>query len=428
MSKLSSIEAIEIFDSRGQPTVSVKVQLDDGSVGEANVPSGASTGLLEALELRDGGKRLQGKGVKQAISHVLGPIKDVLLGQEADPLAVDETLMALDGTENKSKLGANSLLGVSMAVVRAAAVSAKEPLYQYLHRQFAIEKPLSLPCPMFNVLNGGAHSDNNLDFQEFMVRPFGASSFREAMEWGAEIYGALKAQLKAQGLSIAVGDEGGFAPHLASDEQALDLLCQAIEKAGLKAGEQVSLALDCAASWFYDEKHRVYIERKKRDKKEAFKEHLLEEQVQHLEKLAQAYPIDSIEDGLFEADWEGWQLLTKKLGKKLQLVGDDIFVTNCKLLQKGMDLGVANAILIKVNQIGTVKEAIEACRLAQSSGYNTVISHRSGETEDSFIADFSVALGAGQIKTGAPARSERIAKYNRLLWIEHEGNLPFSGR
>lgn len=406
MAHISSVKALQIFDSRGIPTVEVTVTTDQGVSAKAAVPSGASTGAFEALELRDNDKsRYKGKGVTLAVSHVNHTIANVLVGMSVlDQRSIDQALLEADGTPNKEHLGANALLGASLAVARAAAATHKLPLYRYLG---GIESNL-LPCPMVNVINGGAHADNGLSFQEFMIRPIAAPSFSEAIRWSSEIFHTLKSVLKGRGYTTAVGDEGGFAPPLTSHEEALDLLIQAIEEAGYKPGKQVTLALDCAASEFYDKISQKYEERTS------------EQMVSYLVSLVQKYPIDSIEDGLGEHDWNGWQLLTEQLGKKIQLVGDDLFVTNKKFLQKGIDHKIANAILIKVNQIGTLTETLDTIALAHTHGYKTVISHRSGETEDTFIADLAVAVRSGQIKTGSLSRSERVAKYNRLLAIESE--------
>lgn len=406
MAHISRVRALQIFDSRGQPTVEVTVTTDQGISGTAAVPSGASTGTHEALELRDGDpSRYKGKGVSIAVSHVNKTINNLLTGMSVlDQRALDEALIAADGTENKEKLGANAILGASLAAARAAAASLKVPLYSYLGGVNAH----ILPCPMINVINGGVHADNGLSFQEFMIRPKGAPHFTEALRWSAEIFHTLKALLKQKGLSTAVGDEGGFAPQISSHEEALDLLMEAIETAGYKPGKEITLALDCAASEFYDQVSSSY------------KGKSSEEMITYLAHLTKIYPIDSIEDGLAEHDWSGWQELTRQLGPKIQLVGDDLFVTNSKFLQKGIDRHIANAILIKVNQIGTLTETLDTISLAQAHGYKTVISHRSGETEDTFIADLSVATGSGQIKTGSLSRSERTAKYNRLLQIADE--------
>lgn len=403
MVKIRTIHGREILDSRGNPTVQVDCVLEDGSYGTAAVPSGASTGEYEALELRDGDpKRYGGKGVLKALGHIHGPIAKALLSKEiADQTSLDHLLIALDGTPNKSKLGANALLGVSLAFARALACHRKTPLYASI----AMQKTYQLPTPMMNILNGGVHADNGIPFQEFMIRPIGASSFAEALRWGADIFHTLKGLLKRKGYSTAVGDEGGFAPKLSSIEEALDFILHAIETAGYKPGKEVSLALDCAASEFYDTKKRTYLGK------------TVEQFIDRLAQLAKTYPIDSIEDGLDQNDWEGWQLLTQKL-HPLQLVGDDLFVTTPRFLQKGIDRKAANAILIKLNQIGTLTETLDTIALAKKHAFATIISHRSGETEDTFIADLAVATSAGQIKTGSLCRSERIAKYNRLLVIE----------
>ncbi len=418
MSHIESIDALEILDSRGNPTVKVFVVTDDNIIASAAVPSGASTGEHEAVELRDGDKnRYLGKGVCKAIEYVRGPIAEALVGEHVfDQAYIDKQMIDLDGTPNKSKLGANSILGVSLAVARAGAMAADLPLYRYIGGTYTHH----LPCPMMNIVNGGAHADSSLDFQEFMIRPKGATTFSEALRWGAEIFHTLKALLKAEGHATSVGDEGGFAPNLSSHEAALDLIVSAIEKAGYTPGEQVTIALDCAASEFYDKKSGKYIEKKKKNAGQDFAQRTSHEQADYLVELTQKYPIDSIEDGLDENDWDGWQYLTEQLGHLIQLVGDDIFVTNPKFLQKGIDTKVANSILIKVNQIGSLTETIETVRLGHTNKYTSVISHRSGETEDAIIADISVATNAGQIKTGSLSRTDRIAKYNRLLEIEKE--------
>ena len=400
--------AREILDSRGNPTVEVEVFLEDGTIGHAAVPSGASTGAFEACELRDGDKaRYGGKGVLKAVENVNSIIGPAIQGFDAtEQAAIDKLMISLDGTDNKSKLGANAILGVSMAVARAAAKSLDLPLYQYLGGFNAKE----LPVPMMNILNGGAHADNNVDIQEFMIMPVGAVSFTEALRSCAEVYHTLKTVLKGKGLSTGVGDEGGFAPNLESNEEALEVICEAIKAAGYEPGKDFKLAIDAASSEFYkDGKYDLAGEGKIKT---------AEEMVDFYEYLVGKYPIVSIEDGLAEEDWDGWKVLTDRLGKKVQLVGDDLFVTNSKRLAKGIDMGVANSILVKVNQIGTLTEAFEAMELAKRSGYTCVVSHRSGETEDAIIADIAVAVNAGQIKTGAPARSERVAKYNQLLRIE----------
>jgi len=416
MSYIRSVKAIEILDSRGNPTVEVMISTDRDIIAKASVPSGASTGTHEAVELRDGDPaRYHGKGVQQAVAHVNGPIAQILIGEHVfDQRRLDMMMIAGDGTENKSRFGANAILGASLALARAGALTAKEPLYRYIGGCNAY----ILPCPMMNIINGGAHADSSLDFQEFMIRPIGAPSFKEAVRWGAEIFHTLKAVLKAEGLSTSVGDEGGFAPNLPSNEAAIELILEAITKAGYHPGSQVSLALDCAASEFYDKNTSCYFEKKKKQRKEKYIERTSEEQVDYLAELCARYPIDSIEDGLDEADWNGWKILSDKLGGQVQIVGDDLFVTNPKFLMKGIQSGIANSILVKVNQIGTLTETLETIRLAQSYGYTAVISHRSGETEDSVIADISVAVNSGQIKTGSLSRTDRIAKYNRLLNIE----------
>lgn len=413
---IRSIKGREILDSRGNPTVEVEITTDQNIAVKAAVPSGASTGEHEALELRDGDAQYySGKGVLKAVSFINGPIAQLLLGEHVcDQALLDQLMIKADGTENKSHFGANAILGVSLALARAGAASIRLPLYRYIGGCHAH----ILPCPMMNIINGGAHADNSLDFQEFMIRPTGAPNFREAVRWGAETFHSLKGLLKKGGHITAVGDEGGFAPRLRSNEEALDLIVAAIEKAGFRPGSEISLALDCAASEFYDKGTLRYIEKKKKQQQEEFAERTSDEQIDYLEKLCNDYPIDSIEDGLAEWDWTGWQALTQKLGRRVQLVGDDIFVTNPKFLRKGIEMGIGNAILIKVNQIGTLSETLETIRLAQTHGYATIISHRSGETEDSFIADIAVATNAGQIKTGSLSRSDRVAKYNRLLAIE----------
>lgn len=408
MAAIIETYAREILDSRGNPTVEVEVFLEDGTIGHAAVPSGASTGAFEACELRDGDKaRYGGNGVLKAVENVNSIIGPAIQGFDAtEQAAIDKLMISLDGTDNKSKLGANAILGVSMAVARAAAKSLDLPLYQYLGGFNAKE----LPVPMMNILNGGAHADNNVDIQEFMIMPVGAESFTEALRSCAEVYHTLKTVLKGKGLSTGVGDEGGFAPNLESNEEALEVICEAIKAAGYEPGKDFKLAIDAASSEFYkDGKYDLAGEGKIKT---------AEEMVDFYEYLVGKYPIVSIEDGLAEEDWDGWKVLTDRLGKKVQLVGDDLFVTNSKRLAKGIDMGVANSILVKVNQIGTLTEAFEAMELAKRSGYTCVVSHRSGETEDAIIADIAVAVNAGQIKTGAPARSERVAKYNQLLRIE----------
>ncbi|MBS0635810.1 MAG: phosphopyruvate hydratase [Verrucomicrobia bacterium] len=412
MNKIISVQGVELLDSRGNPTVAAKVVTDSGAEAWAMVPSGASTGQNEALELRDeDAGRYRGKGVLKAIASLNGAISDLLVGESVfDQTRLDKLMIDADGTENKSRFGANAMLAASLASARAAAMARKEPLYAYLGGQMAKE----LPCPMLNIINGGVHADNTMDFQEFMIRPVGAPSFSEALRWGVEVYHVLRGILKKQKHVTSVGDEGGFAPNLSSHEEALELICEAIKQAGFVPGKEISLALDCAASELLVDGH--YVEKKKpQGKKRSYKE-----QVAYLEGLVERFPIDSIEDGLAESDWEGWHYLTEKLGSKVQLVGDDIFVTNRRFLQKGIDTKCANSILIKVNQIGTLSETLDTIALAQANGFACIISHRSGETEDSFIADLAVACRAGQIKTGAPCRSDRVAKYNRLLQIAQE--------
>lgn len=416
MAYIRYVKAMEILDSRGNPTIEVTITTDEGLRARASVPSGASTGEHEALELRDQDPaRYFGKGVETAVNHVNGPIAGILVGEHVfDQARLDQILCETDGTENKSRFGANAILGASLALARAGALTAKLPLYRYLGGA----NTHLLPCPMMNIINGGAHADNSLDFQEFMIRPIGAPTFREALRWGTEIFHNLKKILHSEGFATSVGDEGGFAPNLPSHEAGLDLIMQAIEKSGLRPKDQVTLALDCASSEFYDKMNHSYFEFKNKLAGKSYLERSSEEQVEYLSKLCDKYPIDSIEDGCDQNDWKGWALLTKKLGHKIQIVGDDIFVTNPKFLKKGIDEGVANAILIKLNQIGTVTETLETIRMAQNHSYNTVISHRSGETEDSFIADLAVAVNSGQIKTGSLSRMDRVAKYNRLLCIE----------
>jgi enolase len=411
MSRIVRVVGREILDSRGNPTVEAEVELESGARGTGAVPSGASTGENEALELRDGDKaRYLGKGCAKAASNISGPIAKAVLEREALDLAgLDRAMIELDGTPTKSKLGANAILAVSMAAARAGAVESGQPLYRYLGGAGAV----TLPVPMMNIINGGAHADNTLDLQEFMVMPVGAPNFREALRWGAEVFHALKSLLKGAHLTTAVGDEGGFAPSLKTHEEALDFILNAIEKAGLKAGSQVAIAIDAAASEFSDDGKYVF---KKGDKSARTAEQLVE----YWAGWAQKYPIVSLEDGMAEGDWAGWKKLTDKLTDRMQLVGDDLFVTNPKFLRRGIDEGVANAILIKLNQIGSVSETLETINLARDAGYRCIISHRSGETEDSFIADLAVATNAGEIKTGSASRSDRIAKYNQLLRIEEE--------
>ena len=409
MAMITDIHAMEILDSRGNPTVEVTVLLDDGAVGRAAVPSGASTGVHEAVELRDGDKRRYGgKGVIRAVENVNDVIADALTGMDAsNQIAVDELMISLDGTSNKGKLGANAILGVSMAVAKAAANSAGLPLFQYLGGTNACE----LPVPMMNILNGGQHADNNVDIQEFMIMPVGAPNFSEGLRMNCEIYHKLKEILKGKGLGTGLGDEGGFAPNLKTNAEALDVIMEAIEAAGCKPGKDIVLAMDVAASEFYGDDGKYHMLAEGAPKTSA-------QMVTYLAGLVEKYPIISIEDGVAEDDWEGWQDLTKKLGDKVQLVGDDLFVTNVERLAMGIEKGVANAILIKVNQIGTLTETFRAVEMAKRAGYTAIISHRSGETEDTTMADISVALNAGQIKSGAPARTDRVAKYNQLLRIE----------
>jgi enolase len=416
MSYIRSVEALEILDSRGNPTLEVVITTDRDVCVKASVPSGASTGENEALELRDGdAKRYNGKGVETAVAHVNGQIANVLVGEHVlDQTRLDQLLIEADGTETKSRLGANAILGASLALARAGAATTKMPLYRYLGGTNTV----LLPCPMMNIINGGAHADNSLDFQEFMIRPVGAPTFKEAIRWGAEIFHTLKKLLKEKNQNTAVGDEGGFAPNLASHDEALELIVAAIEKAGYKPLKQITIALDCAASEFYDKNTNAYYDKKKKARKEKFEQRSPEQQVEYLANLCSKYPIDSIEDGLSEHDWKGWALLTQKLGQKIQLVGDDIFVTNPKFLKQGIDQGIGNAILIKLNQIGTVTETLNVIQMAQKNKYGTIISHRSGETEDTFISDLAVATSAEQIKTGSLSRTDRVAKYNRLLGIE----------
>jgi enolase len=416
MSLIESCHALEILDSRGNPTLEATVRTRDGFAGKAAVPSGASTGALEAIELRDNDpKRYGGKGVLKAVANVNGPLNELLKGKSVfEQEALDRAMIALDGTENKHRLGANAILAISLAAAKCASAAKKEPLYRFLGGKNAT----LLPCPMMNIVNGGVHADSGLDFQEFMIRPIGAPSFREALRWGAEVFHALKDLLKKRGFTISVGDEGGFAPALTSNEEAVELILLAIQKAGYRPSQDISLAIDCAASEFYEK--GLYIERKNKAAGKPFKERNFEEQTAYLAELVEKYPIDTIEDGLDQNDWEGWAHLTRELGGRIQLIGDDIFVTNTRFLQRGIDSKAANSILIKVNQIGTLTETASAVKLAQSNRFRTVFSHRSGETEDTTIADLSVAYSAGQIKTGSLSRSERIAKYNRLLEIEAE--------
>jgi enolase len=413
MTEIVSIRAREILDSRGNPTVEADVILESGALGRAAVPSGASTGEHEAVELRDGDKsHYLGKGVLQAVENVETILAPELEGFDAaNQRLLDHTMIQLDGTPNKSKLGANAILAVSMAASRAVAQTLEIPLYRYLGGANAC----ILPTPMMNVLNGGAHADSSVDFQEFMVMPVGAERFSDALRWGAEVFHTLKGVLKKKGYGTAVGDEGGFAPSLKSNAEAIEVILEAITLAGYKPGEQIAIALDPASSEFYDKDKKKYVF-KKSDKSE----HTSEEMVNFYDNWARQYPIVSLEDGLAEDDWEGWRILTDRLGSKIQLVGDDLFVTNTQRLQRGIEEGVGNSILIKLNQIGTVTETFEAIELARRYGYTSVMSHRSGETEDTFIADFAVATGVGQIKTGSASRTDRVAKYNQLLRIEEE--------
>ena len=407
MTKISSVHARQILDSRGNPTVEVDVTLESGARGRAAVPSGASTGEFEATELRDGGSRWGGKGVTQAVANVNGELAAAAIGLDAsDQRALDDALIALDGTANKSRLGANAILGVSLACAHAAAADAGQPLWRYLGGADANV----LPVPMMNVLNGGAHADNRVDFQEFMIVPCGAASFGEALRVGAEVFHALKSTLKGRGLNTAGGDEGGFAPDLGSNEEALQVLVEGIEAAGYRPGEDVGIALDPATSEIF-EGGSYSLAHEGRVLSSA-------EMADYWAQMASSYPILSIEDGMDEEDWEGWKLLTEKIGASVQLVGDDLFVTNTERLGRGIELGVGNSILIKVNQIGTLTETLDAITMAREAGYSAVMSHRSGETEDTTIADLAVATGCGQIKTGAPSRSDRVAKYNQLLRIE----------
>jgi enolase len=413
MTEIASIHAREILDSRGNPTVEADVVLEDGTRGRAAVPSGASTGEHEAVELRDGDKKhYLGKGVLNAVENVESVIAPELAGMDAtNQRLIDATMIALDGTENKGKLGANAILAVSMACARAAAESLGVPLYRYLGGVNACV----LPTPMMNILNGGAHADNNVDFQEFMVMPVGAETFSDALRWGTEVFHTLKGVLKKKGYNTAVGDEGGFAPSLKSNVEAIEVILEAIELAGYKVGEQIAIALDPAASEFYDKAAGRYVF-KKSDKSEKTSDQMAD----YWASWVRQYPIVSLEDGLAEDDWQGWKYLTEKVGRKIQLVGDDLFVTNVKRLQRGIDEQVGNSILVKVNQIGSISETLDAIELARRNGYTAVISHRSGETEDTFIADLAVATNAGQIKTGSASRTDRIAKYNQLLRIEEE--------
>jgi enolase len=423
MSKIVDIKAREILDSRGNPTIEADVVLESGAFGSACAPSGASTGSREALELRDGDKaRYLGKGVTKAVGNVNSAIRELLVGMDAsDQKALDKAMIDADGTENKANFGANAILAVSLAAAKAAAVDQGKPLYEYISDLQDDDNEYSLPVPMMNIINGGEHADNNVDIQEFMIQPVGAPTVAEAIRYGAEIFHALKGVLKKRGLNTAVGDEGGFAPNLPSNEAALEAIMEAIEIAGYKAGDDVTLALDCAASEFYKDGKYVLAGEDRSMSSEEFADYLAE--------LCDRYPIISIEDGMDESDWDGWKILTEKLGNKIQLVGDDLFVTNTKILKRGIDEGVANSILIKFNQIGSLTETLDAIKMAKDAGYTAVISHRSGETADSTIADLAVATAAGQIKTGSLCRSDRVAKYNRLIRIEQElGRAAYHGR
>jgi enolase len=420
--KIAKVHARQVLDSRGNPTVEADVLLEGGALGRGAVPSGASTGEHEALELRDGDKgKYLGKGTLQAVAHANGELGQAVTGMDAaDQRALDRAMISLDGTPTKSRLGANAILAVSMAAARAAAVALKEPLYKYLSRYSSDSAASLLPVPMMNILNGGAHADSSVDFQEFMVMPIGAPNFSEALRWGVEIFHALKTALKKRGYNTAVGDEGGFAPSCKSNEEAIQIVLEAIGAAGYQAGEQVSIALDPAASEFFDKASNKYVF-KKSDKSA----HSSEEMAAYWTRWVEKYPIVSIEDGMAEDDWAGWKSLTQSVGsksskKRIQLVGDDLFATNTVRLERGIKEGIANAILIKLNQIGSVTETIDAIEMARKAGYHSIISHRSGETEDTFIADLAVASAAGQIKTGSASRTDRIAKYNQLLRIEEE--------
>ncbi|HGM5550016.1 TPA: phosphopyruvate hydratase [Pseudomonas putida] len=424
MAKIVDIKGREVLDSRGNPTVEADVLLDNGIIGSACAPSGASTGSREALELRDGDKsRYLGKGVLQAVKNINGPIRDLLLGTDpSDQKALDHAMIKLDGTENKAKLGANAILAVSLAAAKAAAQDQDLPLYAHIANLNGTPGVYSMPVPMMNIINGGEHADNNVDIQEFMVQPVGAKTFSEGLRMGTEIFHHLKAVLKARGLSTAVGDEGGFAPNLASNEDALKVISEAVANAGYKLGTDVTLALDCAASEFYEDGKYNLSGEGQVFTAEGFAD--------YLKGLTERYPIISIEDGLDESDWAGWKILTDKIGEKTQLVGDDLFVTNTKILKEGIDKKIANSILIKFNQIGTLTETLEAIQMAKAAGYTAVISHRSGETEDSTIADLAVGTSAGQIKTGSLCRSDRVSKYNQLLRIEEQlnGKAKYNGR
>ncbi len=425
MPKIIQIRAREVLDSRGNPTVEADVILESGAAGTACAPSGASTGSREALELRDGDKsRYGGKGVLKAVAAINNDINALLKGKNAlDQRAIDKIMLDADGTENKSKFGANAILAVSLATAKAAAVYKQVPLFQHVSELVDGKAgPYTMPVPMMNILNGGSHADNNVDIQEFMIQPVGAPTFAEALRYGAEIFHALKSVLSARGLSTSVGDEGGFAPNLSSNEEALEVIVEAVEKAGYKLGEDITLALDCAASEFYKDGKYVLAGDNKILDSAGFADYLAD--------LCSRYPIISIEDGLDEGDWDGWKILTEKLGDKIQLVGDDLFVTNTKILKEGIEKNIANSILIKFNQIGSLTETLDAIAMAKAAGYSAVISHRSGETEDSTIADLAVATAAGQIKTGSLCRSDRVAKYNQLLRIEEiiGDQAPYKGK
>lgn len=424
MAKIVDIKGREVLDSRGNPTVEAEVLLDNGIIGSACAPSGASTGSREALELRDGDKsRYLGKGVLKAVANINGPIRDLLLGTDpSDQKALDHAMIKLDGTENKATLGANAILAVSLAAAKAAAQDQDLPLYAHIANLNGTPGVYSMPVPMMNIINGGEHADNNVDIQEFMVQPVGAKTFSEGLRMGTEIFHHLKAVLKARGLSTAVGDEGGFAPNLASNEDALKVISEAVANAGYKLGTDVTLALDCAASEFFEDGKYNLSGEGQVFTAEGFAD--------YLKGLTERYPIISIEDGLDESDWAGWKILTDKIGEKTQLVGDDLFVTNTKILKEGIDKKIANSILIKFNQIGTLTETLEAIQMAKAAGYTAVISHRSGETEDSTIADLAVGTSAGQIKTGSLCRSDRVSKYNQLLRIEEQlnGKAKYNGR
>ena len=416
MSIIKNVYAREILDSRGNPTVEVEVKLDNGSIGRAAVPSGASTGAFEAAELRDGGKRYLGKGVQTAVKNVNEKLAPIVIGLNVeDQRNLDEQMIKLDGTKNKSSLGANAILGVSLAAARAGANSANQSLFKFIGGSDA----KTLPVPMMNILNGGAHADTNVDIQEFMVAPIGAQTFKESLRWGAEIYHSLKSVLKKKGLATSIGDEGGFAPNLASNRAALDLILEAVELAGFKAGSEIALAMDVAATEFFDNGSYKF----------EGKQLTSDQMITYYSELVSAYPLVSIEDPLDEDDWAGWAKLTAQLGDKVQIVGDDLFVTNPERLLRGIESKTANALLVKANQIGTLTETIDAVNLAHKNSYHSMMSHRSGETEDTTIADLAVALNCGQIKTGAPARSERVAKYNQLLRIEEElaGSAVYAG-